>query len=65
VRDAQDGYAFGLVVDPVEDAVRSAASAEGAGEFAFEGLADATRSGREVSERELDDRGNDAGRDLA
>jgi hypothetical protein len=58
-----DVDAFRFVIDAVEQAVGTAAGTEQAGEFAFEGLADAVWLARQVAERELDDGRGNAGRD--
>lgn len=61
--DVNDVDALRFVVDAVEQAVRTAAGTEQAGEFAFDGLADAVWLARQVAERELDDGRGNAGRD--
>jgi len=58
VVDPQDLDLSGRVIDGVEDSVRTAASAECPGEFAFKWLAYAAGIGSQVSIDELDDRGN-------
>ncbi len=49
-----------VVVDPVQQAVRSPACAVLAGQFSSERLADAPRFSGQVSERELDDCAHDS-----
>jgi DNA-binding MarR family transcriptional regulator len=63
VIDVNDVDLLRLVVDAVEQAVGTAASAEQAGEFTLEGLADALWLAGQVAECEFDDGGDDAGRD--
>ena len=61
--DVNDVDTLRFVVDAVQQAVGAAACAEHAGQFAFEGFADAVWFAGQVAERELDDRRDDAGRD--
>jgi len=58
VVDPQDLDLSGRVIDVVEDSVRTAASTECPGEFAFKRLAYAPRIGSEVPIDKLNDRGN-------
>lgn len=61
--DPQELDGLGVVVNLVEDPVRTAAGAEGAREFPLERLTDPPRIRGEVSVHELDDRGNNTRRD--
>ncbi len=54
--DPQQRHELRVLVDPVQDPVRSAASAERTGKFPFEGLADPLLCRCEVTEDEFDDR---------
>lgn len=57
VIDTQDGQRCVRVVDAVQQAIRSAACAKDASEFAPHRLSNATRRPGQVAEREFDDRG--------
>lgn len=53
--DPQDGDRAGIVVDLVDDTVRSPSSRPQAGELPMEGMVDPSRVANERTDEELDD----------